>query len=181
MNEKGFLNDHTVISTVMSNLGFYKALEENGIKSEQVSVGDRYVMEEMVKGGYNLGGEQSGHIIFLDYSTCGDGMLSAIQLVNVMKETDKTLSELANEMKNYPQVLKNIEVTDKERAVSNPRVQDEIDLVRAEMGEHGRVLVRPSGTESLVRVMVEGKTEEQCEEYASRIAKVINDLLGIRR
>lgn len=181
MNEKGFLNNSTVISTVMSNLGFYKALEENEIESKQVSVGDRYVMEEMVKGGYNLGGEQSGHIIFLDYSTCGDGMLSAIQLVNVMKETGKNLSELANEMKNYPQVLKNIEVTDKERAVSNPRIKDEIDLVKAEMGEHGRVLVRPSGTEPLVRVMVEGKTEEQCEEYASRIAKVINDLLGVRR
>ncbi len=106
MNDKGFLNHHTVVSTVMSNIGFYKALEEHGMKSDQTSVGDRYVMEEMRKGGYNLGGEQSGHIIFLDHITTGDGLLSALQLVNVMKDTNKSLSELASEMQVYPQVLK---------------------------------------------------------------------------
>src|SRR5690625_4849506 len=119
MNEKGFLNHNTVVSTVMSNLGFYKALEENGMKSEQADVGDRFVMEKMREGGFHLGGEQSGHIIFLDHSTCGDGMLSAMQLINVMKETGKKLSELASEMTIYPQVLKNVKVTDKERVLSN--------------------------------------------------------------
>lgn len=180
MNEKGFLNQQTVVSTVMSNLGFYEALENNGMKSQVAQVGDRYVLEEMRKGNYNLGGEQSGHIIFLDLSTSGDGMLSAVQLINIMKETGKPLSELASEMKVYPQVLKNVKVTDKERALSNPRVRDEIDAVEKELGNKGRVLVRPSGTEPLVRVMVEAETTEACEQYADRIVKVIDDLLGIR-
>src|SRR5699024_6652411 len=146
MNEKGFLNKNTVVSTVMSNIGFYKALEKNGMKSDKTSVGDRYVMEEMIRGGYNLGGEQSGHIIFLDYGTTGDGLLSALQLVNVMKETDKALSELANEITLFPQILKNVRVIDKYRAMNNPRIQDEIDMIEAEMAGNGRVLVRPSGT-----------------------------------
>src|SRR5699024_1115388 len=113
LNEKDLLNKSTVVSTVMSNLGFYKGLEENNISSVKTGVGDRYVMEEMRTNGYNLGGEQSGHIILLDHSTGGDGMLSGIQLVNVKKDTGKTLSELANEMKVYPQVLKNFQVKDK--------------------------------------------------------------------
>lgn len=121
MNEIGVLKYNTVVSTVMSNIGFYKALEEHGMHSDKTSVGDRYVMEEMRKGGYNLGGEQSGHIIFLDYVTTGDGMLSAIQLVNVMKETGKTLSELAGEMRIFPQVLKNVKVVDKNEALTNSR------------------------------------------------------------
>lgn len=181
MNEKGFLRGNTVVSTVMSNLGFYKALAENEIKSEQTAVGDRYVMEAMLEGGYNLGGEQSGHIIFLDHSTSGDGLLSGLQLVNVMKQTGKSLSELASEMKEYPQVLKNIEVTDKKRALSNPRIQDEIDSVQKELGEEGRVLVRPSGTEPLVRVMVEAQSEEQCEKYADQLIQVIQDVVGVRK
>lgn len=180
MNEKGFLNHNTVVSTVMSNLGFYQALEKHDMKSKVANVGDRYVLEEMRKGDYNLGGEQSGHIIFLDLSTSGDGMLSALQLVNIMKETGKPLSELANEMKVFPQVLKNVRVTDKERALSNPKILDEIDAVEKELDGEGRVLVRPSGTEPLVRVMVEAESEEACEQYADRIVKVINDLLGIK-
>ena len=180
MNDKGFLIHNTVVSTVMSNIGFYKALEENGMHSERAGVGDRYVMEEMRKGGFNLGGEQSGHIIFLDHSTCGDGMLSALQLVNIMKETGKKLSELASEMTVYPQVLKNVKVTNKQSALSNPKVLEEIDKVEKEMGEIGRVLVRPSGTEELVRVMVEAESKEDCEKYVDQIVKVIEDLLGIK-
>lgn len=180
MNEKGFLNNNTVVSTVMSNIGFYKALEKNGMKSDKTSVGDRYVMEEMRQGGYNLGGEQSGHIIFLDFTTTGDGLLSALQLVNVIKDTDKTLSELTDEIVLFPQVLKNVRVIDKYRAMDNPRIQDEIDKVEAEMAGDGRVLVRPSGTEPLIRVMVEAATEEECERYADQVVAVIDDLLGMK-
>lgn len=180
LNSKGLLRQNTVVSTVMSNIGFYKALEAEGIKSDKTAVGDRYVMEEMRKGGYNLGGEQSGHIIFLNYTTTGDGMLSALQLVNVMKETGKPLSELASEMTIFPQVLKNVKVTDKNAALSNPKVLSEIEAVEKELGADGRVLVRPSGTEPLVRVMVEAPTKEECEQYVDRIVKVVDDLLGIK-
>lgn len=180
MNDKGFLNKHTVVSTIMSNVGFYKSLEDKGMRSDKTSVGDRYVMEEMRSGGYNLGGEQSGHIIFLDYNTTGDGMLTALQLVNVMKDTGKTLSELAGEITLYPQVLKNVEVIDKQQALNNPRIQDEIDKVEKEMAGDGRVLVRPSGTEPLVRVMVEAPTKESCEKYADQVVKVIEQSMGLQ-
>ncbi|BAC12188.1 phosphoglucosamine mutase [Oceanobacillus iheyensis] len=178
MHEIGMLRKDTVVSTVMSNLGFYKALENIGLNSNKTSVGDRYVMEEMRQNGYNLGGEQSGHIIFLDYITTGDGMLSAIQLVNVMRETGKPLSELADEMVVFPQVLKNVRVMDKNQALSSSVLLDEVDAVEKELGEDGRVLVRPSGTEPLVRVMVEAKTKEECEQYADRIVSVIEQHLG---
>ncbi|QHE50737.1 phosphoglucosamine mutase [Pontibacillus sp. HMF3514] len=180
MNDKGRLRHNTVVSTVMSNIGFYKALEANGMKSDKTSVGDRYVMEEMRKGGYSLGGEQSGHIIFLDYNTTGDGLLSALKLVDVLKDTGKTLSELAGEMKKYPQVLKNIRVIDKNKVMTNPRVTEAIEVVEEEMGEHGRVLVRPSGTEPLVRVMVEAPTEEECEKYVEKVVSVVDQELGMR-
>ncbi|MFD2043365.1 phosphoglucosamine mutase [Ornithinibacillus salinisoli] len=180
MNEKGFLRHNTVVSTVMSNIGFYKALDENGMRSDKTAVGDRYVMEEMRKGGYNLGGEQSGHIIFLDYSTTGDGMLSALQLVNVMKETGKPLSELASEMAVFPQVLKNVKVVDKQKALTDARILNEIEAVEQQLGDQGRVLVRPSGTEPLVRVMVEAPTKEECEKYADQVVKIIDDLLGLK-
>lgn len=180
MYEKGHLHHNTVVSTVMSNLGFYKALEANGMRSDKTAVGDRYVMEEMRSGGYNLGGEQSGHIIFLDYITTGDGLLTAIQLVNVLKETGKLLSELAGEMEIFPQVLKNVKVTDKKNALTNPKITEAIDEVEEEMAGQGRVLVRPSGTEPLVRVMVEALTKEDCERYADRVVAVIDDLLGMK-
>lgn len=179
LKEKGMLRDDTVVSTVMSNFGFYKALEEQGLKSETTAVGDRYVMEKMREGGYNLGGEQSGHIIFLDFITTGDGMLSALQLVNVMKETGKPLSELAGEMKIFPQVLKNIDVTDKNGVMDNPAVQKEIEAVQEELADEGRVLVRPSGTEPLIRVMVEAKTEEECHKYTDRIVQKIKNEFGL--
>ncbi|MFA1821107.1 phosphoglucosamine mutase [Virgibacillus oceani] len=180
MNEKGYLRNNTVVSTVMSNIGFYKALEENGMTSNKTAVGDRYVLEEMLKNGYNLGGEQSGHIIFLDYNTTGDGMLSALQLVNVMKETGKALSELAGEMSVFPQVLKNVRVIDKHAVFNDTRIQDEINEVEKELGDKGRVLVRPSGTEPLVRVMVEAPTKEDCETNVDRVVKVIEKVLGMK-
>lgn len=179
MNNKGELKNSTVVSTVMSNIGFYKALEENGMRSDKTAVGDRYVMEEMRRGGYNLGGEQSGHIIFLDHITTGDGMLSALQLVNVMKETGKKLSELAGEMITYPQVLNNVKVTNKNEAMSHPDILKEIEAVEKELGDDGRVLVRPSGTEPLIRVMVEAPTKEQCEKYADQIAAVVKQQFGV--
>ncbi|YCA43858.1 phosphoglucosamine mutase [Bacillus sp. JZ8] len=179
LNEQGMLNEGTVVSTVMSNLGFYKALEEHSVKSVKTAVGDRYVVEEMKKNGYNLGGEQSGHIIFLDYISTGDGMLSAIQLVNIMKVTKKSLSELASEMKKFPQILQNVRVTDKHNVTSNEKVKNIIEEVEKEMGDNGRVLVRPSGTEPLVRVMVEAPTDKECKEYVDRIVKVVVDEMGL--
>lgn len=180
LNDKGLLRESTVVSTVMSNIGFYKALEANGMKSDKTAVGDRYVMEEMRKGGYNLGGEQSGHIIFLDYNTTGDGMLSALQLVNVMKATGRSLSELAGEMEIFPQVLKNVRVADKKEALVHPVIKEKIENVEKEMGESGRVLVRPSGTEPLVRVMVEAPTEEECNRYVDEVASVIEEVMGAK-
>ncbi|MGG0718924.1 phosphoglucosamine mutase [Robertmurraya massiliosenegalensis] len=180
MNANNRLKHNTVVSTVMSNLGFYKGLEENGIKSIQTAVGDRYVVEEMKKSGYNLGGEQSGHIIFLDYNTTGDGLLSGLQLVNIMKMTKKKLSELANEMEKFPQKLVNIRVTDKHHVTDNEKVKAVIEQVEAEMNGNGRILVRPSGTEPLVRVMAEAPTEEQCQSYVERIAEVVKAEMGLK-
>ncbi|WP_129731377.1 phosphoglucosamine mutase [Ectobacillus funiculus] len=179
MNETGRLKKNTIVSTVMSNLGFYKALEANGIQSVQAGVGDRYVMEEMRKGGYNLGGEQSGHIIFLDYITTGDGMLSAIQLVNIMKATGKPLSQLASEMTKFPQLLVNVRVRDKQQALENTRIQEVIRSVEDEMQGNGRILVRPSGTEPLIRVMAEAPTQEMCEEYVNCIVEVVKQEVGV--
>ncbi|GGE83855.1 phosphoglucosamine mutase [Priestia taiwanensis] len=179
MSDTGKLKHNTIVSTVMSNLGFYKELDKHNIDSIQAGVGDRYVMEEMKKGGYNLGGEQSGHIIFLDYITTGDGMLSAIQLVNIMKVTKKPLSQLANEMKKYPQLLVNVRVTDKKVALENERIQAVIKEVEEEMNGNGRVLVRPSGTEPLIRVMAEAPTQEECDTYVHRIVAIVNEEVGV--
>lgn len=179
LKDQGRLKHSTVVSTVMSNLGFYKGLEANGIKSIQTAVGDRYVVEEMKKNGYNLGGEQSGHIIFLDYVTTGDGLLTGLQLVNIMKRTKKPLSELANEMQKFPQRLVNIRVTDKHHVTDNEKVHAVISEVENEMNSNGRILVRPSGTEPLVRVMAEAATEELCNSYVDRIAAVVKQEMGL--
>ncbi len=179
LNQQGMLRHSTVVSTVMSNIGFYKALEANEMKSNKTAVGDRYVMEEMRKNGYNLGGEQSGHIIFLDYTTTGDGMLSALQLINVMQETGKPLSELAGEMEKFPQVLKNVRVVKKNEVMTNQTVLEAIDKVEAKMEDQGRVLVRPSGTEPLVRVMVEAPTLEDCNHYVDEVVEVIQQVMGM--
>ncbi|MCA1028818.1 phosphoglucosamine mutase [Cytobacillus kochii] len=180
LKEQGRLKEDTVVSTVMSNLGFYKGLEANEMKSVQTAVGDRYVVEEMKKSGYSLGGEQSGHIIFLDHITTGDGLLSGLQLVNIMKVTDKSLSELAKEMQKFPQKLVNIKVTDKHHVTDNEKVKAVISEVEKEMNGDGRILVRPSGTEPLVRVMAEAATEEACEAYVNRIAAVVEEEMGLK-
>ncbi len=178
LSENGRLRHNTVVSTVMSNLGFYKALEASNVETKQTAVGDRYVVEEMKNGNYLLGGEQSGHIIFLDYNTTGDGMLTGLQLVNIMKLTKKSLSELAGEMTKFPQLLVNIRVSDKHRVTENEKVKAVIEAVEAEMNGNGRILVRPSGTEPLVRVMAEAPTQEQCDEYVERIAAVVRAEMG---
>ncbi len=179
LENEGRLKKNTVVSTVMSNLGFYKGLEEHGIKSIPTAVGDRYVVEEMKRNDYNLGGEQSGHIIFLDYNTTGDGLLTGLQLVNIMKLTNKKLSELANEMSKYPQLLINVKVTDKYKVTENKKVSEVISAVEQEMDGNGRILVRPSGTEPLVRVMAEAPTEEQCRDYVERIVAVVKEEMGM--
>ncbi|WP_096155918.1 MULTISPECIES: phosphoglucosamine mutase [Bacillus] len=179
LNSQNRLRHKTVVSTVMSNLGFYKGLEVNEIETKQTAVGDRYVVEEMKKGNYQLGGEQSGHIIFLDYITTGDGMLTGLQLVNIMKATKKSLSVLASEMNKFPQLLVNVKVTDKHRVTENARVKAVIEDVEAKMAGDGRVLVRPSGTESLVRVMAEAPTEELCFEYVNKIVAVVQEEMGL--
>lgn len=179
LNEKGQLKNSTIVSTVMSNLGFYHAIEDIGVKSVQTQVGDRFVVEEMRKEGYNLGGEQSGHIIFLDHSTTGDGLLTGIQLLKIIKESGKTLSELASEVQTFPQRLINVRVTDKDAVMKHPRVQEVIAEVEAEMGTEGRVLVRASGTEPLLRVMTEASTKEKCDEYCERIANVVREEFGL--
>ena len=179
LSTKGRLNKNTIVSTVMSNMGFYKALEENGMTSVKTAVGDRYVVEEMRANDYNLGGEQSGHIVFLDFNTTGDGLLTGIQLVNIMKATGKRLSELAGEMTIFPQKLVNVRVTDKHAVTQNEKVAEVISMVEAEMAGNGRVLVRPSGTEPLVRVMVEAATVEACEAFVGRIAEVVKAEMGL--
>jgi phosphoglucosamine mutase len=179
LNSEGRLKKNTVVSTVMSNLGFYKGLEEHEINSIPTAVGDRYVVEEMKKNDYNLGGEQSGHIIFLDYNTTGDGLLTGLQIVNIMKLTGKKLSELAGEMKKFPQLLINVKVTDKYKVTENEKVKEIITTVEQEMNGNGRILVRPSGTEPLVRVMAEAPTEELCRVYVERIVEVVKNEMGM--
>lgn len=173
MNRAGKLKDSTIVTTVMSNIGFYKATEQLGIQTAKTAVGDRYVMEEMRRGGYNLGGEQSGHVIFLDYNTTGDGILTGIQLIDTMKATSKKLSELKSLMTQYPQVLVNVRVQDKSNYPGNAAIAAAIEKVEQELGSNGRVLVRPSGTESLIRVMAEGPDKAELERYVDEIADVV--------
>lgn len=179
LSEQGRLKDNTIVATVMSNLGFHKAVEEAGMTALQTAVGDRYVVEEMKKHNYTLGGEQSGHLIFLDHSTTGDGMLSGVQLAQIVKTTGRKLSELAAEMPVYPQKLVNIRVTDKNEAMNGDRVLATIQEAEAEMNGNGRILVRASGTEPLVRVMAEAPTSEECDRYVERIAQVVREDYGV--
>lgn len=179
MKEKGTLSKDTVVSTVMSNIGFYKAVEAAGLKSTKTKVGDRYVVEEMRENDFNLGGEQSGHIIMMDYNTTGDGLLTGIHLASIIKESGKTLSELAKSVETFPQKLVNIKVTDKHNVMSNDAINEIIAKVEEEMGDNGRVLVRPSGTEPLVRVMVEAETTDKAESYSERIAEIVKREMGL--
>ncbi len=179
MDERGRLKKDTIVTTVMSNLGMYKAMKKASLVSVKTKVGDRYVVEEMLKNGYNLGGEQSGHVVFLDLNTTGDGMLTALQLLNVMKQTGKKLSELAEEVHTYPQELVNVKVQDKQKALNNQKIKDKIAEVQDKMDGEGRVLVRPSGTENLLRVMAEASTEDLVHDYVSEIVAVVKAEVGI--
>lgn len=179
LKENDELKDDMVVSTVMSNLGFYKALKEHGLKSDKTKVGDRYVVEEMRKHGYSLGGEQSGHIIMMNYNTTGDGLLSGVHLAAIVKKSGKTLGELASQVETFPQRLVNVKVTDKHNVINNEKVAAKISEIEAEMDGNGRILVRASGTEPLVRVMVEAETIELADEYSSVIAEVVEAEMGL--
>jgi phosphoglucosamine mutase len=178
LRKAGRLAGETIVTTVMANLGFFKAARELDLKTAQTAVGDRYVMEEMRRGGFNLGGEQSGHVIFLDYNTTGDGILTALQLAATVVASGQPLSRLKTMMQKFPQVLVNVRVADKSGLKDNARIAASIREAEAALGENGRVLVRPSGTESLVRVMAEGPEAAVIEAHVARIADVVREELG---
>ena len=173
MMKRGTLKDNTVVTTVMANIGFHRAIEAAGGRVEVTKVGDRYVLENMLANGYRLGGEQSGHIIFSDYSTTGDGLLTGLKVLEALKTSGKKASELAAVMMTYPQVLVNVTVGSKDGWDDNEKIKAAIAEGEAELGNEGRILVRPSGTEPLIRVMAEGKDKEQIERICSAIARVI--------
>ena len=181
LSSKGLLEKNTIVTTVMSNLGFHKALDAKGIQKEITAVGDRYVVEEMRKSGYNLGGEQSGHVVIMDYNTTGDGQLTGVQLTKIMQETGKKLSELAAEVTIYPQKLVNIRVENsmKDKAMEVPAIREIIEKMEAETAGNGRILVRPSGTEPLLRVMAEAPTNEEVDYYVDTIAAVVQAEIGL--
>lgn len=176
--EHGRLKKDTIVTTVMSNLGFTKALERKGIKNVRTQVGDRYVSEEMRANGYNLGGEQSGHVIMSDYHNTGDGMLTGLHLLLVMKKTGKLLSELLEDFKEYPQCLVNVPVKDKQTWQEHQPILDAIKSVEEEMNGNGRIFVRPSGTQELLRVMAEGPTQEVTDAYVDRVVQVVKAEMG---
>ncbi|MCD7886773.1 MAG: phosphoglucosamine mutase [Clostridiales bacterium] len=173
MKERGHLLTNTVVTTVMSNFGLYKAFDEIGIDYAKTDVGDKYVYEYMSANGCRLGGEQSGHIIFSKYATTGDGILTSLKMMQAMIGSKKTLSELAAPVKIYPQKLENVRVKSKPEAQNDPAVQAAVQAVADELGDSGRILVRESGTEPLIRVMVEAETQEQCDAYVKRVTDVI--------
>ncbi|WP_027356899.1 phosphoglucosamine mutase [Desulfofundulus thermocisternus] len=174
LQKKGRLARDTVVVTVMSNLGLDLALEKSGIRVLKTRVGDRYVLEEMLRSGATFGGEQSGHIIMLDYNTTGDGILTALQLLQVVRETGATLQELAAQMEKLPQLLENVRVTDKEKVMGSPELARAIREQEERLGGQGRILVRPSGTEPLVRVMVEGRDMDLLRSIAGELVEVIH-------
>ena len=179
LKEKGKLNKDTLVATVMSNLGLRKYAEENGIHFEATKVGDRYVLENMLENGYNLGGEQSGHIILLDYNPTGDGILTSLMLIKILLEKKASISKLCEIIKIYPQVLINAKVSaDKKYDYEkDPEIKTRIDELEKEFSGNGRVLIRPSGTEPLVRVMIEGENQEYIKEKAESLAKFIEQKL----
>ncbi|MEG2000024.1 MAG: phosphoglucosamine mutase [Evtepia sp.] len=173
MKERDKLVTNTVVTTIMSNFGLYKALDAAGIAYEKTDVGDRYVYENMRANGHLIGGEQSGHIIFLKYANTGDGMLTAIKVMQVMLAKKLPLSQLLKNMRVYPQVLKNVRVADKNEAIVNEAVGEAVKEVTRKLGDQGRILLRPSGTEPVVRVMVEAMTHEECEEQVDHVIEVM--------
>ena len=173
MKERDKLVDNKVVTTVMSNFGLYKAFDKIGIEYEKTKVGDKYVYENMVANGYRIGGEQSGHIIFSKYATTGDGILTSLKMMEVMLAEGKKLSELAAPVVFYPQVLKNVRVKSKPDAQNDPDVQAAVAKVAEELGDEGRILVRESGTEPVIRVMVEAGEDETCVKYVNQVIDVI--------
>ena len=169
MKENGKLHNDTIVTTVMSNIGLYKACDREGIKYEKTNVGDKYVYENMVQNGHSLGGEQSGHIIFSKHATTGDGILTSLKIMEVLLEKKTTLGTLASEVKIYPQLLQNLRVTDKELVLNHPDVKAAEKAVEEALGDDGRILVRASGTEPLLRVMVEAETQELCEKHVAAV------------
>ncbi len=173
MMRDGTLNNKTVVTTVMANIGFHRAIKEMGGRVEVTQVGDRYVLENMLKNNYRLGGEQSGHIIFTDYSTTGDGLITGVKVLESLKTSGKKASDLSALMTTYPQLLINVRVAHKEGWENNPAINAAIDEGENELGDEGRILVRPSGTEELIRVMAEGKDQRQLERICKNIAEVV--------
>ena len=177
---QGELKDNMVVSTVMSNIGFYKAIEENGLQSVKTAVGDRYVVEEMRNNDYSLGGEQSGHIILMNYATTGDGILTAVKLADIIKTSGKSLEELAGEVSIYPQKLVNIKVIDKKSAMEDVEILAECEKVEEELEGNGRILLRASGTENLIRVMVEASSDELTDKYCEQVAKIVREKFEVK-
>jgi len=178
MVERGVLRGGQVVATVMSNLGLEKALEELGVGLLRTQVGDRYVVDAMREGGFNLGGEQSGHVIFLDHNTSGDGLITALQVLAIMRRKERTLSELTTDFVRYPQVLVNVQVTEKKPIESLSGFTQAVEKVETALNGRGRVLIRYSGTESKARIMVEGDDEKQIGEYAHDLAEALRRALG---
>jgi phosphoglucosamine mutase len=173
LRDRGRLAGDTVVATVMANIGFHRAMNQAGITVRTTAVGDRYVLEDMNAGGFSLGGEQSGHLILAEHATTGDGLLTALHLMAMVAETGRPLAELASVVVRYPQVLINVRVSDKVAVAASEEVQSIVAQVTAELGDEGRLLLRPSGTEPLVRVMVEAGTDEIAQAAAERVAKVV--------
>ena len=174
LKEEGRLNQDTIVTTVMSNLGLYKACDRAGIRYEKTAVGDKYVCENMMANGYSLGGEQSGHIIFSKHATTGDGILTSLMVMEVLMERKQPLSVLTSEVTIYPQLLKNVRVSDKAAARENPAVQEAVRKVEEALGDDGRILVRESGTEPVIRVMVEAESDGLCEKHVNDVIEVMN-------
>lgn len=179
LKEQNKLKDNMIVSTVMSNIGFYRAVEEHNMQSIKTSVGDRYVVEEMRKHNYSVGGEQSGHIILMDNATTGDGILAAVQLASIVKEKNTTLKQLADQVTIYPQKLINIKVADKKLVMEDEEILTECKKVEDELSNNGRILLRASGTENLIRVMVEAESDELTKQYGERVANLVRDKYSI--
>ena len=179
MHERGVLAEGTLVATVMSNLGLHRAMADRGIEVLQTAVGDRYVLESMNEGGFSLGGEQSGHVIMSEFATTGDGLLTGLHLAAEMVRQGRSLAELASIMTVYPQVLLNVSGVDRTRVASDDVLQAAVENVSAQLGDSGRGVLRASGTEPLVRVMVEAESEAQAREVADSLAAVVRERLAL--
>ena len=175
MKQHGDLINDTIVTTIMSNLGLYKALDELNISYEKTAVGDKYVYENMVNNGHCIGGEQSGHIIFSKHATTGDGILTSLKVMETIVETKKTLAQLIEPVTIYPQLLKNVKVKSKPAAREDADVQAAVDRVSKALGNNGRILLRESGTEPVIRVMVEAETDDICQKYVTEVIEVIKN------